>query len=57
MRIAEEFANRNAPPTPWPSRIMTIHSAPWVPVIQVTDSSTEKTVKTAKPRLNIRTRP
>ncbi|SCK21931.1 hypothetical protein YWIDRAFT_04926 [Streptomyces sp. SceaMP-e96] len=32
-------------------------SAPAVPCCQVTDSSTENTVKTAKPRLYIRVRP
>ena len=57
MRIALELANRNAPPTPCPSRIRMIHSAPCVPVIQVTDSRIEKSVKIAKPRLNIFTRP
>ncbi len=34
-----------------------IHSAPPTPVRNVTDSKIENTVKTAKPRLYIRTRP
>ena len=57
VRIAEEFANRNAPPTPWPTRITIIQSAPAPPCIHVTDRSTEKTVKIAKPSVNMRTRP
>ena len=52
-----ELANRNAPPTPWKIRMTMIHSAPAVPVSQVTDSRIEKIVKTAKPRLYILTRP
>ena len=57
VRIAAEFANRNAPPTPWPMRITIIHSAAWVPSIQVIDSSSENTVNIAKPSVNMRTRP
>src|ERR1019366_5586535 len=49
--------NRKEPPTPCPTRMKMIHSAPPAPVIQVTDNRTEKTVKTAKPRLYMRTRP
>src|ERR1035437_4723415 len=57
VRIALELANKNAPPTPWPTRMAIIHIAPLVPVNQVTDSRMEKTVKMANPRVNIRTRP
>ena len=57
VRIAVELANRNAPPTPWKTRMTMIHFAPAVPVIQVTDSRIENRVNTAKPRLYIRTRP
>ena len=57
VRMALELANRKAPPTPWNTRMMISHSAPAVPLIQVSDSSIEKTVKMAKPRLYILTRP
>ena len=57
VMMALELANRNAPPTPWPTRMRMIHSAPAVPVSQLTDSRMEKTVKMANPRLYIRTRP
>ena len=57
VRIAVELANRNAPPTPWKTRMMMIQSAPAGPVRNVTDSMIEKNVKTAKPRLYILTRP
>ena len=57
VRIAEELANRKAPPTPWPMRITIIQIAAGGPVIQVTDRSSEKTVKIAKPSVNMRTRP
>ena len=57
VRIAVELANRNAPPTPWNTRMMMIHNAPGTPVSQVTESRIEKSVKTAKPRLYILTRP
>jgi hypothetical protein len=57
VRIAAEFANSIAPPTPWPTRIRISQSAPALPCSHVTESSTEKSVKTAKPRLYIRTRP
>ena len=57
MRIALEFAKSSAPPTPWPTRIMISQSAAVVPCIHVIESRIEKSVKTAKPRLNIRTRP
>ena len=55
--MALELANKKAPPTPWPTRIKMIHMAAPAPVIHVTDSRMEKKVKTAKPRLYIRTRP
>jgi len=57
VRIAVELANRNAPPTPWPIRMMMIHNAPAGPVSHVTDSKIAKNVNTAKPRLYMRTRP
>ena len=57
VRIALEFAKISAPPTPCPTRIRISQSAPALPCIQVIESRIEKTVKTAKPRLNIRTRP
>ena len=57
VRMAVEFANRNAPPTPCRTRMMMIHSAPAGPCSQVTDSRIEKNVNTAKPRLYILTRP
>ena len=57
VRIAVELANRHAPPTPWRTRMTMIHSAPATPVSKVTDSRIEKSVKTAKPRLYMRTRP
>ena len=55
--MADELAKSIAPPTPWPIRIVMSQIAPAVPVSQVTASSTEKTVNTAKPRLKILTRP
>ena len=57
VRIGAEFAMRNAPPMPWPTRIKMSQSAPALPSSQVTESRTEKTEKTAKPRVNIFTRP
>jgi len=57
VRIALEFANSMAPPMPWTTRMPIIHSAAVEPVIHVTESRTEPSVKTAKPRLYIRTRP
>ena len=55
--MALELAKMKAPPTPWPTRITMIHSAALGPDIQVTDRSTEKTVKMAKPNVYIFTRP
>jgi hypothetical protein len=40
-----------AAPTPWNTRMMTSHSAAAVPLIQVIESSNEKKVYTANPRL------
>jgi len=57
VRIALEFAKSSAPPTPCPTRIRISQRAAALPCIHVTESRIEKTVKTAKPRLNIRTRP
>ena len=57
VRIALEFAISIAPPTPCSTRIAISHSAPAVPCIQVTDSSTENAVNTANPALYMRTRP
>jgi hypothetical protein len=57
VRIALEFANSIAPPMPWTTRMPISHSAALVPVIHVTASNAEPSVKTAKPRLYMRTRP
>jgi hypothetical protein len=57
VRIAEELANRKAPPTPCPTRITISQRAASDPVIQVTDRSSENTVNSAKPSVNMRTRP
>jgi hypothetical protein len=51
VRIAGELAINIAPPTPCSTRITIRHSAPALPCSQVTASSTENTVNTAKPRL------
>jgi hypothetical protein len=55
--MALELANKKAPPTPWKVRMAMIQIAPPTPVNHVTDSKIENNVKTAKPRLYIRTRP
>ncbi len=57
VKIALEFANKNAPPTPWPTRMAMIHNAALVPVSHVTERRMENTVKIANPKVNIRTRP
>jgi hypothetical protein len=57
VRIALEFAKMSAPPTPCPTRMRINQSAPALPCVQVTERRIEKSVKTAKPRLNMRTRP
>ncbi len=48
---------RSAPPTPWPIRIAIIHLAASAPCIHVIESMMEQSVNTAKPMLNIFTRP
>ncbi len=55
--MADELAKSMAPPTPCPMRIAISQMAADVPVNQVTASSSEKAVKTMKPRLKILTRP
>ncbi len=57
VRMAPELAISIAPPTPCRIRMTISHQAAAAPCIQVTDSSTEKIAKSAKPRLNMRTRP
>jgi hypothetical protein len=57
VRMAFALANTMAPPTPWNTRMTMSQMAPSVPDIQVTVSSREKKVNTAKPRLYILTRP
>ena len=57
VRIAAELAISMAAPTPWKIRMTMSQTPPAVPVIQVMLSSSEKKVKTAKPRLYMRTRP
>ena len=57
VRMADEFATRNAAPIPWNTRTTISHSPAAGPVIHVMVSSSEKKVKMAKPRLYIRTRP
>jgi hypothetical protein len=49
--MALELAKSIAPPTPWPTRIPMIQSAPPEPFSGVTKRRIEKAVKTAKPRL------
>ena len=56
--MAAELAISMAAPTPWKTRMtMSQMRAARCRVIQVTVSSSEKNVKTAKPRLYMRTRP
>ena len=57
VRMAEELPITSAPPTPWPMRMAISHSAADDPLIHVTESRIEQTVNTARPRLNMRTRP
>ena len=57
VRMAAELAINMAAPTPWKMRMTMSQMPPAVPVIQVMLSSSEKKVKTAKPRLYMRTRP
>ena len=55
--MAAEFPITSAPPTPWPMRIAISQRAADDPVIHVTESRIEQAVNTARPRLNMRTRP
>ncbi len=57
VRMAEEFAISMAAPTAWNTRITMSQIAPACPVVHVTVSTNEKNVKTANPRLKVRTRP
>ncbi|CAM3892985.1 hypothetical protein KIPE111705_30105 [Kibdelosporangium persicum] len=57
VRIALEFAIRNAPPTPCTIRHAISQIAAASPLIQVTASMTDETVKIRKPRLYILARP
>ena len=57
VRMAAELAMSIAAPTPWKMRMTMSQMPAAVPVIQVMLSRSEKKVKTAKPRLYIRTRP
>ena len=57
VRIALELAISMAPPTPCRMRMQISHQAAAVPCSQVTDSMMENRANSAKPRLNIRTRP
>ena len=57
MSSALELAISIAPPTPCRIRITISHQAAAAPCIQVSDSTTENTLNTAKPRSYIRTRP
>jgi hypothetical protein len=57
VRIAVEFAIRSAPPIPWITRPTISHIAPAPPVHGVRDNPIDASVKMAKPRLYIRTRP
>ena len=57
VRMARELAISSAAPTPWKMRITISQIPAAAPVIQVMLSMSEKKVKTAKPRLYMRTRP
>ena len=57
MRMAEELAISMAAPTAWNRRITMSQIAAACPDVQVTVSTSEKKVKTANPRLKVRTRP
>ena len=57
VRMAAEFAMSNAAPTPWKMRITISQTPAAVPLIHVMLNRREKKVKTAKPRLYMRTRP
>ena len=51
VRMADELAMSMAAPTPWRMRMVISHTPAAWPVIQVMLNISEKTVKTAKPRL------
>jgi hypothetical protein len=51
------LAKRKAPPTPCTRRKISSSMAPWLPVPGVRESMIEPSVKMAKPRLYILTRP
>ena len=57
VRIALELAISIAPPTPCRIRMPISQYAAAVPCSQVSESRTEKNANSAKPRLNILTRP
>ncbi len=57
MRIAVELANSSAPPIPWTNRKTMSSVAPAGPVLQVSESAIEPSVKIRNPRLYMRTRP
>ena len=57
VTMAAELANRNAPPMPCTTRQTISHSAPSAPCIHVTVRKIDATLKIAKPRVYIRTRP
>ena len=57
VTMAAALANKNAPPMPCTTRQMISHIAPSAPCIQVTVRKIEATLKIAKPRVYIRTRP
>ena len=51
VRMAPELANSIAPPTPWKIRMTIRKMAPGAPVNHVIESTREKKVNRAKPRL------
>ena len=51
VRMAEEFAISIAAPSAWNSRMVISHIPAAWPCIHVTERTSEKKVKTAKPRL------
>ncbi len=57
VRMAAELAMSMAAPTPWKMRMMIRYNPAASPVSQHTLRRSEKKVKTAKPRLYMRTRP
>ena len=57
VRMAAELAISMAAPTPWKMRMMIRYIPAASPVSQQTLRASEKKVKTAKPRLYMRTRP